>query len=268
MGELVASGNVSDCTAIGDEVACELPSLAKHIVHQVGMRAAWLAVDAIVSAHNGFHFCFGDELLERRQVGIVQVAHRHTCIKSMAQLLRAAVYREVLGAGSRLEVSWVVALQAAYKGCANFARKVRVFAIGFLAPPPAWVAEDVDVWRPEIQSLVLSGLSLAAKGCMVLGPPFIANRRGDPLNEGNIPAGCQADGLGKDGRAAIAGDAMQGFAPIVISWQAKPGDSRRIVHQLADFFGAGHAGNQILYPLGIGAVIYPGKPVRGVNWSA
>ena len=59
-------------------------------------------------------------------------------------------------------------------------RQERVFAVGLLAAAPARVAEDVDVRRPERQATKDAALA-APQELMVLGAPFVADRRGDAV---------------------------------------------------------------------------------------
>src|SRR5919199_4347460 len=67
----------------------------------------------------------------------------------MALRLRAGVHGVVLRRRNHLEILRVVALHAADELDAEARGEVRVFAVGLLAAPPARVAEDVDVRRPE-----------------------------------------------------------------------------------------------------------------------
>ena len=88
---------------------------------------------------------------------------------------RPAVDRVVLGRGDRLEVFGIVALHAGDEGHAQLGGEKGIFAVGFLPAPPAGIAKDVDVGRPEIEAeedavvpfalrLVVLGASLGGDG--------------------------------------------------------------------------------------------------------
>ena len=72
-------------------------------------------------------------------------------VDGVARRLGAGVYGEVLAGGHGAEVIQVRALHAADEGAAHAAGQERILAVGLLAAAPAWVAEDVDVRRPEGQ---------------------------------------------------------------------------------------------------------------------
>ena len=67
------------------------------------------------------------------------------------------------------------------------------------------------------------------------------------LKQRRIPSGRRADGLRKNRRVAVVGDAVQRFAPIIVSRKSKPPNRRRAVLQLRDFFGERHAADQIVF---------------------
>jgi hypothetical protein len=67
----------------------------------------------------------------------------------VTQLLGPAVHRKVLAGRNRAKMIQVLALHAGYKGDPQTAGKKRIFSVGLLAPPPARIAKNVDIGRPE-----------------------------------------------------------------------------------------------------------------------
>src|SRR5690606_21513211 len=129
-----------------------------------------------------------------RQVCLVEVLLCWLGVKLMPFRLWAAVHGVVRGACGCLEASGILSLQPSYGLHAEFAGEVWVFAKRLLASSPAGIAYDVDVWRPEIQPLILA--PFPAFGCMVmLCPRLVRNRDGNPPHKVTIPTGAHADHL-------------------------------------------------------------------------
>src|SRR3954452_916390 len=78
----------------------------------------------------------------------------------MARRLGAAVNRIMLRCGNGAVVARIVTLQAGDVGDRHTACEVRVLAVGLLTTAPAWIAEDVDVRRPEIEAFERGRVSL------------------------------------------------------------------------------------------------------------
>ena len=66
-------------------------------------------------------------------------------VKMVALRFGATVDSIMFGGGSRLEVSWVIALKTTDKRHTQFRGEVGVFAVGFLTASPTRITEQVDV---------------------------------------------------------------------------------------------------------------------------
>ena len=71
--------------------------------------------------------------LKLRQIGLIQVAVGNPGIETMPLQFGAAMYGEMFGAGQRLEVFGIVALQALNERHRQPRRKERVLSVSFLA---------------------------------------------------------------------------------------------------------------------------------------
>src|ERR1700756_2557892 len=128
---------------------------------------------------------------------------------------RAAVDGVVLGGSDGFEVCGVVALQAFHEGYAEVGGEVGIFAVGLLAAAPAWIAEDIDVGRPDGESVV-DGVDVVADGFVVLGAGLGPDDGGDLVDERRVPSGGHADGLGEESGVSRAGDTVEALTPIVV----------------------------------------------------
>ena len=79
-----------------------------------------------------------------------------------------------------------------------------------------------------------------------LRPAFHANNAGFLLQQRRIPRGRRADGLRKHRRVAVVRHAVQRLAPVIEGRQPQPGNARRAVLQLRDFFRQRHPADQII----------------------
>src|SRR5881394_2716613 len=89
-----------------------------------------------------------------RQVNLAKIALAHHRVERMALGLRSAVNGEVFYRRDGLEVFRVIALQTANELHGKPSREKRILAVGLLPSAPARVAKEIDVRRPERQSLV------------------------------------------------------------------------------------------------------------------
>ena len=80
-------------------MALKAPFAAQGVRKQGFASAAGFAVGAVVCAHDRFHLCLPDAGLERGKIGLGHILGCGFGVKSMTQPLRAAVDREMLGAG-------------------------------------------------------------------------------------------------------------------------------------------------------------------------
>ncbi len=246
--QAVPAKNVVDGPTIGRHIAPEAPLLTQDLLQQRRTGAARLAVEAVVRAHHRSRLPRHDARLERGQVGFPQVALAHGCIEVMPVALGAAVNREVLRGGDHLEGLRILALQPFDERHTHDRAQVRVLAVGLLPAAPAWVAEDVDVRRPEGEA----GVKLAhpaAQRFVVLGTRFVRDGVGHLSHQLDVPRGCHADGLRKNRGDARAGDAVQALIPPAVGGDAQTLDRGRIVDHLRDLLLQGHPGDEVVYAL-------------------
>src|SRR5579859_4389610 len=118
----------------------------------------------------------------------------------------------------------------------------RIFAVGFLAAAPAWIAKDIDIGRPEIESLEEHVGAIFANGLGVLNAALSTDDFSHLVNSRRIKCGCETDGLGEFGRAAV-NNAVQSLAPPVIRRDIEPGDGPGLVNELRCLFLESHAVN-------------------------
>ena len=245
-------------------MAGEAPALAQDVEQQPLARGGGLPVHAVVGPHHGLHPALDHEVAERGQVGLVQIALARANVEVVAVLLRAAVDREVLGGGARAVVARVVALQALHEGHSQPPRQVRVLAVGLLPPPPARVAEDVDVGRPEGEPLVASALALARE-LVVLGTALVADHDRHLVDERRVERGRDADRLREDGGDARARDAVKGLVPPFVGRHTEPRDRGSLVRELRDLLLERHARHEVARShfgaeIGIEVGRVPGRP--------
>ena len=144
-------------------------SLQQHLV-----RAGWELIDGVVGAHHRLHVALGHRGAECGQVGFFKVARAGIDVESMPQALGPAVHREVLAGRDGAQVLEVVALHAADEGNAHAAGQERIFAVGLLAAAPARIAKDVDVGRPERESVKDAVVAFALR-LVVLGAGLVGD---------------------------------------------------------------------------------------------
>src|SRR5690606_11630788 len=118
----------------------------------------------------------------------------------MAVGLWPAVHRVMLRGGNSLERLVIVALQVLDKRHCQPPAEVRVLAVRLLAPAPARIAEDVDVRRPERDTLILARFAGAAQSIMELGASLVGDHAGDLPDQVDVPCRAEAGRLRKDGR--------------------------------------------------------------------
>src|SRR6185369_18044517 len=135
---------------------------------------------------------------------------------------RTAVYRVVLGSSTHFHVAPIVPLQPGDKSHPHARGEIRILTIGLLAAAPAWIAKNVDVGRPEIQTLVAAVLA-AALGFTVLGTSLVADGSSSLVHQPRIERRCKTDGLRKDRGRSRAGDTVKGFVPPLVGGNIEPG---------------------------------------------
>ena len=178
-----------------------------------------------------------------RQVSFFQVARRWVDVESVAQGFGTAVYCEVLACGHGAQVVQIAALHAGNKCHTHLAGKKRVFAVCLLAAAPTGIAEDVYVGRPERQSKEDTVVAFSLR-LIVFGAAFGGDDLAHVVNDGRVPRGGHADGLGKDGGITRASHAVQGLIPGLVIGNAETRYCCGPVFKLGGFFVQRHAAHQ------------------------
>ncbi len=120
-----------------------------------------------------------------------------------------------------------------------------IFAVGLLAAAPARIAEDVDVRRPDGETVV-DGVNVVADGLVVFGAGFGGDDGGDLVDERRVPGGGHADGLREHCGVAGAGDAVEALAPVVVGGNVEAWNGRSGVDELRDLFVECHARDEVV----------------------
>ena len=166
---------------IGHHEAPESPALLEDFVEQHWVLAAPLAIHLVVGAHQRARpgLYAGAEV---GQVKLVQHPFTHLHLHQEA----GAVDRVK---GEMLDAGHGVALDAAGHCRPQAAEQHRIFAIGFLGPAPAGVAQQIDAHRR--QPVGPKTASLAGHG------------HADPLLQIHVPAGTASNRSGEGSRPAL-----------------------------------------------------------------
>src|SRR5579863_8186649 len=123
---------------------------------------------------------------ESRQVRIPEIVRGGIDVGLVARGLGTAVDRVMLGRGDRTKVFRVVTLNAFDKGGAEPTSQERIFPVGFLAASPARIAKDVDVGRPDGESVVAIVI-IVGDGVVVFGARFSRDDFADGVEKGRVP---------------------------------------------------------------------------------
>ena len=141
------------------------------------------------------------------------------------------MHGEVLRSRVDLAILRIVALQPLDECDAHARGEPRILAVGLLAASPARIAEDVDVRRPERESLVAPAQP-ASRELVMLGARLVADRGRDLVQQVAIERCGEADGLRKHRRGTGARDAVQRLVPPFVLRHAEPRNRRRVVAEL------------------------------------
>ena len=169
-GHVMPGMKIPDGPAVGDDMAFKVPFAAECIAQEHLAATAGLAVGAVIGTHNGFDFCFGHQILKGGKISLLQILGGGDSVELMAECLRTAVYGKVLGARGAFQML-SIALQAMDISLAKPGCEVGVLAVGLVSAAPARIAEDVDVWRPEAQTVIDVPISLLGE-LIELGAAF------------------------------------------------------------------------------------------------
>jgi len=156
----VLAVEIVDRPAVGNDITIEFPGLPQRLVQQIVVRASRRSIHAVVRAHNGVGLCIHHRHTKRRQVRVFHIVRRRIDVRSMPRRFRPAVYGIVFRRGNCLKDFRIVALQPLDESNAHLPRQVGIFAIRLLSASPAWIAKDIDVRRPEVQSTIDAVISL------------------------------------------------------------------------------------------------------------
>src|SRR5215469_2076395 len=107
-----------------------------------------------------------------------------------------AVHGIMFGSRDSAKIFRIVALQTSYKRNAHARGEIRIFTVRLLAPTPAWVAKDIDIWRPEIESFHDVSAPRPYR-LLVLGARFRANDYRHLVDQWRIECGRETDRLRK-----------------------------------------------------------------------
>ena len=237
---------VLDGPAIGDHVSIESPFPPQNRFKEFVASATRRAQESVVGAHHGVCLPILDGHPECRQVRFAQIPLIDDRIEHVALRFRSAVNGKMLRRRDRLEVERMVPLHAFHELHSQPAGQVRVFAEGLHAASPPGITEDVDVWRPEGESLVDPSYPLF-NGVVMLCAGFIRNRRGNTEHQLGIPHCREPDRLRKNRGPSRPCNAMQGFIPPVIGGYAEAFNRRRIVEGLLHLLVQRHSPNEVIH---------------------
>src|SRR5207247_3775954 len=112
------------------------------------------------------------------------------------------------------QIPGIVALQSLDKFDSEPAREVRIFAVGFLAAPPARIAKDIDVWRPEGETIKPAPIPSPLR-LVILGSCLFRDDSRDTADQLRVEGRAETDGLREYCRDAES-DAVQRIVPPVV----------------------------------------------------
>ena len=241
---------VLDRPAVTHHMPGESPSVTKRILQQHLASAAGLPVCPVIGAHHGLNSCFLHQRLECRQIGFLQILLADNCIKAVADILGTAVYCEVLCAGCCLQIIFIMSLQTLHKTNTESGGQVRVLTKSFVSAAPSGITENIDIGRPEGQTLVYVRVII-----FLLHVEFRTALRGNcgcNLLQQVLIKGCRkSDGLRENRCHAGARNAVQRLIPPVISLDAESFDRRRPAQGLRNLLLQSHLRHKRFCPLAI-----------------
>ena len=235
--------------AVGCDDALIAPLTAEDLVDQFVAGTAGIAAEAVVGGHHFLHVSLDHQVLESRQVGLAEVALRHFSIIAVTVPFRSGVDGIVFRTGMGFQDRGIRrALQAADHGHTQLAGQIRVLAVRLHPPPPARVAEDVDVRRPERDTLILTDESILP-GNAVLHPCLVADGREYLIEKRLVKRSRHADGLREHRCGAVTGHPVQGLTPPVVCFDVQGGYRGGMVHGHGRLLLQGQAGHEVRRPL-------------------
>ena len=231
---LVVFVEIPNGPAVADHMAPEPPLFTQGLFQKGFASAGGFAVHAVVGAHDGFHFSVFDGFLESGQIGFGHILRAGHGVELVPDGFGAGMDGEMFAAGGDFQV-FPVALESFDEPDAEPGGQIGILAVGLVAPAPSRVAEDVDIRTPDGQPLIDIAVAVGALA-VELGAGLTGNHRSDLFLEILVEHGGQADGLGKDGRRAGAGNPVQHLVPPVVGRNAEPRNRGSVVFQLGGLF--------------------------------
>ncbi len=163
----------------------------------------------------------------------------------MPQWLRAAVHRIVFRRRYELEILRIIALQSFHELHAHACGQERILAERLHTPPPARIAIDIDIRRPERKSRKPAVIVVADR-LVILGAPLHRNHVCNPAHQRGVHRRRQANRLRKIGCESVARHSMQCLVPPVVCGNAQPWNCWRNVLHLTDLLFERHAAHEVL----------------------
>src|ERR1700679_1843289 len=133
----------------------------------------------------------------------------------MPERLRTTVYRVVFWRCDNLEIFMIASLQGFDESNADPRCEKRILPVGLLTSSPPRIAEDIDIWSPQIQPII-DGMVAMRDRIGILCTRFSRDDRSLPADEIYVPARGHADSLRENSCISRNGDAMNRLTPPVI----------------------------------------------------
>src|ERR1039458_340074 len=78
------------------------------------------------------------------------------------------------------QIARIISLHSGDEGHADLRGEEWIFAISFLAAAPTWIAENINVWRPESESVIARSIIVRQRVIIFgacLGGNYVGNRK-------------------------------------------------------------------------------------------
>ena len=132
----------------------------------------------------------------------------------MTECLRPGMYCKMFGTGCCLHCI-PISLKCFYKGNSQFFCKIRIFPISFMASTPSWITENIDIRRPERQSLI--NISVTVYGiCIIPCSALCCHDTGHLCHTFPVKSCRHSDRLWKNRCLPCSGNTVKSLIPPVI----------------------------------------------------
>ena len=232
---MVGLMDIRNGTTIRYDEILESPFVTEDVLQQTSATATRFIVQSLIGTHHLTHLCIFDQRLEGRQIGFPQVAcadiHQ---ISRMTAPFRTAMYSIMLRTCPSLTVlAFLRTLQTAYDSRTHHTGKVWILTVGLLSSTPSWVAEDVDIWRPERKAVETSHF---VARCHQLVPVSTCLRTGSVeylIHQIRVERSGHTDWFREVSHIPHIGYSVQSLTPPLESFDTQSGNGWRVVqHQL------------------------------------